>query len=117
LEVFQQSFKAACEIFELTKLFPKEELYSLTDQVRRSSRFVSANISEAFRRRYFPKVFISKLNESEGEAAETQVWIKFCLSCNYLNHAKAMELLAIYDSILKQIVTMRKQADKWSIHH
>ena len=117
LEVFQQSFKAACEIFELTKSFPKEELYSLTDQIRRSSRSVSANISEAFRRRYFPKVFISKLNESEGEAAETQVWIKFCLSCNYLNHAKAMELLAIYDSILKQIVTMRKQSDKWSIDH
>ena len=117
LEVFQQSFKAADEIFVLTKSFPKEELYSLTDQIRRSSRSVSANISEAFRKRYYPKLFVSKLNESEGEAAETQVWIKFCIACNYIDPAKARELLDSYDSIIRQLITMRNHSDKWSIDH
>lgn len=111
------SFGAAKEIFELTKSFPKEELYSLTDQIRRSSRSVCANISEGFRKRYFPKSFALKINESEGEAAETQVWINICLSCSYISSEKAQELLEIYDSILKQLVTMRKQPEKWSIDH
>ena len=74
LDVYGLSFEAAMEIFELTKRFPKEEIYSLTDQIRRSSRSVSGNIAEAWRFRRYPKSFVSKLSISEGEAAETQVW-------------------------------------------
>lgn len=72
LRVYQKAFENAMKIFEISKAFPKEEIYSLTDQIRRSSRSVSANISEAFRRRKYPKSFSNKLNESEAEAAETQ---------------------------------------------
>ena len=82
LNVYRLSFEAGMEIFELSRSFPKEETYSLTDQIRRSSRSVSANIAEAFRKRQYPKSFISKLNDSESEAAETQVWLDYSLSCN-----------------------------------
>ncbi len=73
LRVYQLSFESGMEIFKLTKSFPKEETYSLTDQIRRSSRSVSGNIAEAFRKRRYPKSFIARLSDSEGEAAETQV--------------------------------------------
>ena len=85
LKVFQLSFEAGMEIFELTKSFPKEEKYSLTDQIRRSSRSVSGNIAEAWRKRKYPKSFIAKLSDSEGEAAETQVWLDYSLKCEYIN--------------------------------
>ena len=77
LEVYQLSVEAAMRIFELTKSFPKEEIYSLTDQIRRSSRSVSGQIAEAWRRRKYEAAFVNKLNESEGEAAETQVWLEY----------------------------------------
>jgi len=117
LEVFQQSFKAAVDIFEATKSFPKEERYSLTDQIRRSSRSVCANISEAFRKRYYRNSFISKINDSEGEAAETQVWIKFSLYFNYIEPAKYEELMETYSNIIGKLVMMRTNPDKWSIDH
>ena len=82
LIVFQKAYKLAMEIFKLTKSFPKEEKYSLTDQIRRSSRSVSGNIAEAFRKRRYPKAFVAKLSDSEGEAAETQVWLDYALECN-----------------------------------
>jgi four helix bundle protein len=84
LRVYQKAFENAMDIFHLSKNFPKEELYSLTDQVRRSSRSVCANIAEAFRKRKYPKAFSLKLNESEAEAAETQNWLDFALECCYL---------------------------------
>ena len=84
LKVYLLSFEAGMEIFELTKLFPKEEKYSLTDQIRRSSRSVSGNLAEAWRKRRYPKHFVSKLSDSEGEAAETQVWLDYALACKYL---------------------------------
>ncbi|WPO90592.1 four helix bundle protein [Chryseobacterium sp. HR92] len=77
LKVFQKSFEAAQLIYELSKSFPKEELYSLTDQIRRSSRSVTANISEAWGKRKYEKSFIAKLTDSEGEARETQTWLQF----------------------------------------
>jgi four helix bundle protein len=117
LEVFQESFKAAVAIFEATKSFPKEERYSLTDQIRRSSRSVCANISEAFRKRYYRNSFISKINDSEGEAAETQVWIKFSLYFNYIEQAKYQELMKTYDNIIGKLVMMRTNPEKWSIDH
>jgi four helix bundle protein len=117
LEVFQQSFKAAVAIFELTKSFPKEERYSLTDQIRRSSRSVCANISEAFRKRYYPNSFASKINDSEGEAAETQVWIMFSLHFHYIDTEKFEELMEVYNNILGKLVKMRTNPEKWAIDH
>jgi len=117
LEVFQQSFKAAVTIFEVSKSFPKEERYSLTDQIRRSSRSVCANISEAFRKRYYINSFISKISDSEAEAAETQVWIKFSLYFSYINLEKYKELMQEYDNIIGKLVMMRTNPEKWSIDH
>ncbi|MGD1319070.1 four helix bundle protein [Chryseobacterium sp. 2R14A] len=85
LKVYQESFKTAMEIYELSKIFPKEELYSLTDQVRRSSRSVSVNISEAWGKRKYEKSFVAKLTDSEGEARETQSWLEFALACKYIS--------------------------------
>jgi four helix bundle protein len=79
LNVFKLSFEAGMEVFEITKEFPKDEMYSLTDQIRRSSRSVSGNIAEAFRKRKYPKSFVAKLSDSEGEAAETQVWLDYAI--------------------------------------
>ena len=81
LEVYKLAFKCAMEIFEFSKSFPKEEIYSLTDQIRRSSRSVCANISEAFRKRRYPISFIAKLVDSESEGAETQTWLQFASEC------------------------------------
>ena len=85
LKVFKLSFESGMEIFKITKSFPKEELYSLTDQIRRSSRSVSGNIAEAFRKRRYPKAFVAKLSDSEGEAAEMQVWLDYALACKYID--------------------------------
>jgi len=87
LRVYKLSFESGMEIYKLTKNFPKDETYSLTDQIRRSSRSVSGNIAEAWRKRRYDKAFVSKLNDSEGEAAETQVWLEYALSCEYISKA------------------------------
>jgi four helix bundle protein len=79
LEVYKKAFDSAMRIFELSKSLPLEERYSLTDQVRKSSRSVCANIAEAWRRRRYPANWVSKLGDSEAEAAETQTWLKFAL--------------------------------------
>ncbi len=84
LEVYKLSFDIAMKIFEISKRFPREETYSLTDQIRRSSRSVCANLAEAFRKRRYPKFFTSKLSDSESEAAETQTWLDFSLYCEYI---------------------------------
>lgn len=85
LKVYQKAFQLANEIFEISKGFPVEEKYSLTDQIRRSSRSVCANIAEAYRKRRYPKHFTSKITDSDAEASETIVWINFALSCNYIS--------------------------------
>lgn len=85
LLAFQKSFELAMEIFQLSKSFPKEEKYSLTDQIRRSSRSVSANIAEAYRKRRYTNHFISKLTDSDAENSETNVWLEFALKCEYIN--------------------------------
>ena len=84
LEVYEKGFDAAMLIFWTSKNFPKEETYSLTDQIRRSSRSVCANLAEAWRKRRYKAAFISKLSDAESEAAETQVWIEFAMKCGYL---------------------------------
>jgi len=92
LLAYQKAFELSMEIFELSKSFPKEETYSLTDQVRRSSRSVCANIAEAYRKRLYPKHFISKLSDSDSENSETQVRIDFSFSCNYINSEQQQKL-------------------------
>ena len=85
LLAFQKSFQIAMDIFQLSKSFPKEEKYSLTDQIRRSSRSVSANIAEAYRKRRYINHFISKLTDSDAENSETNVWLEFSLKCEYID--------------------------------
>ena len=114
LEVYQLAFSAAMEIFQLTRSFPKEEIYSLTDQIRRSSRSVCSNTSEAFRKRKYPKSFVAKLNDSEGEAAETQVWLDFSLKCKYIDPVTYKNLYEKYDHIIGKLVNMSIQSEKWS---
>jgi four helix bundle protein len=115
LRVYQKAFSTAMKIYEISRTFPKEELYSLTDQIRRSSRSVSANITEAFRRRKYPKSFSSKLNESEAEAAETQNWLDFSLKCGYISADAHKSLDEEYDDIIGMLVNMQRQPNKWSI--
>ncbi|RIJ45700.1 four helix bundle protein [Maribellus luteus] len=85
LIVYQKAFKLAMDIFEISKSFPKEETYSLTDQIRRSSRSTCTNIAEAYRKRRYPKHFLSKLTDSDGENSETASWLDFALACKYLD--------------------------------
>lgn len=97
LRVWQNAIDVAMIIFELTKSFPVEERFSLTDQIRRSSRSVAANISEAWRKRRYSAAFVSKLSDAESEAAETQTWVEISLRCCYISQEKALELEQRYD--------------------
>ena len=115
LEVYQLSFSSGMEIFEMTKSFPKEETYSLTDQIRRSSRLVSGNLAEAFRKRRYPKHFISKLSDSEGEAAETQVWLDYAYACKYISKDLNYDLTDKYDHIIAMIINMIRKPENWSV--
>jgi len=115
LRVFQAAMDAAMEIFEFTKRFPAEEKYSMVDQMRRSSRSVCANIAEAWRKRRYKAAFISKLSDAEGEACETQVWIEFAQRCKYLENTMCKELDDVYEKIMRQIVKMINDSDKWLI--
>jgi len=92
LLAYKKAFSLAMKIFELSKSFPKEEKYSLTDQIRRSSRSVCANVSESYRKRRYPKHFISKLTDGDAENSETQTWLQFALSCQYIDQGIFDEL-------------------------
>ncbi len=113
LDVYGRAFDAAMRLFELSKKFPREEMYSLTDQIRRSSRSVVANISEAWRKRRYQAAFVSKLSDAETEAAETQTWIQFATRCGYLAPTEADALQSEYESIIAMLVTMMNRADQW----
>lgn len=113
LEVYKLAFDAAMQIFELSKKFPREEIYSLTDQIRRSSRSVCSNIAEAWRKRRYEAAFVSKLNDAESEAAETQVWIRFSVKCNYLSKESGQELYNTYNNIIGKLVNMINNPYPW----
>ncbi|MEX1130401.1 MAG: four helix bundle protein [Candidatus Woykebacteria bacterium] len=113
LDVYKMSFRAAMKIYDISKSFPPEEKYSLTDQVRRSSRSVSSNISEAFRKRKYPNAFVAKLSDSEAEAAETQTWLDFSLKCHYISPKQYAELNNEYENIIGKLVNMSLQPEKW----
>ena len=113
LEVYRLAFDTAMEIFELSKSFPPEEKYSLTDQVRRSSRSVCTNISEGWRKRKYKAVFINKLTDAEQEAAETQTWLEFSLACKYINQDMFKQLDEKYEHIFAMLITMERRADSF----
>jgi four helix bundle protein len=114
LDVYKLSFETSMKIFEFTKNFPKEEKYSLSDQIRRSSRSVCANLAEAFRKRKYPKSFVAKLSDSEAEAAESQVWLEFALACGYIKSEIYKLLNKEYENIIGKLVNMSLQPEKWS---
>lgn len=116
LDVYRESFDAAMLLFSHSKSFPKEETYSLTDQMRRSSRSVSANIAEAWRKRRYKAAFISKLSDAETEAAETQVWIEYAVKCGYLEAEKSREIYRQYDQIIGMIVRLINNASAWVLN-
>lgn len=113
LDIYKKSFEAAMRIFELTRSFPTEEKYSLTDQIRRSSRSVSANLAEAWRKRRYEAAFILKLNDSEGESAETQTWLEYAVKCGYLQRNDGRDLYREYDEIIAMLTSMIANPSKW----
>jgi len=113
LKVYQLAYKLAMEIFHLSKHFPREELYSLTDQIRRSSRSVAANIAEGFRKRRYPNMLVSKLTDSDGEATETQVWLDFALDCGYMSQENRDRLTAGYEEVGKMLSGMMAHPEKF----
>ena len=115
LVIYQKAFNAAMRIFELSKRFPIEERYSLTDQIRRSSRSVCANFAEAWRKRRYQAAFIAKLSDSEAEATETQVWLNFAVKCQYLSTEEGRELYSTYNQILSGLVKMINYPENWLI--
>ena len=115
LYVYKNALNAAMEIYEISKSFPIEERYSLTDQIRRSSRSVCANIGEAWRKRRYQAAFVSKLNDSEGEAAETQVWLDISLRIGLISEEQWRKLNEQYEIIQGQLVKMISEPKKWCL--
>ena len=113
LDVYQLSLELQQEIFMLSKRFPKEETYSLTDQIRRSSRSIGANITEAWSKRRYPAHFISKLSDSDGEQNETRHWLKSALMCDYISSEAHDELLSRCKTIGRKLGNMMKNCDRW----
>ncbi len=113
LKIYQKAFDAAMEIFHLSKKFPVEERYSLTDQIRRSSRSVCANLAEAWRKRRYEAAFIAKLNDCESEAAETQTWLEFAVKCNYMDVEDGRRIYGTYNQVLAGLVSMINNPTPW----
>jgi len=106
LKVFQLAYRLAMEIFHLSKHFPREEVYSLTNQIRRSSRSVAANLAEGFRKRRYPNMLVNKLTDCDGEATETQVWLDFALDCGYLSKENHDRLISGYEEVGRMLSGM-----------
>ena len=113
LKVYQLAYATALEIHRLTKSFPIEEKYSLIDQIRRSSRSICANLAEAIRKRRYIKNFISKLSDSEAEANETEVWLDFAESFNYIDQKTHDDLYDNYEHIIAMLINISNQPEKW----
>lgn len=115
LKVYQLAYQLALEIYEITKSFPKEEKYSLTDQIRRSSRSIPTNLAEAWKKRRYEKAFISKLIDCSGEAVETEVWIDFSKDFGYISVEMHTDLRDRYDEVNKMMYGMIEKADKFCV--
>lgn len=112
-ETFERAYGAAMELYRESRSWPKEERYALTDQIRRSSRAVCANMAEAWAKRPYPKHFVSKLSDAHGEAEETRVWIRFAVDCGYLNPAAGADLTTTYRRVIGGLIKMMRQPGKW----
>ena len=115
LDVYQNALAAGLLVYELSQKFPSEEKYSLSDQIRRSSRSVCANLAEAWRKRRYAAAFVSKLSDSEGEAAETQVHLEFALHHRYVSRDEFLNVDDAYEKIGAQLVRMIDEPEKWLI--
>src|SRR5674476_844157 len=115
LIVFQKAYKLAMEIFEISKGFPKEEKYSLTDQIRRSSRSVTSNIAESWAKRRYEKSFVSKLTDSLGEEYETENWLDYSKDCKYIKDETHEQLLKDYDEVRKILISIINHPEKWCL--
>jgi|SRR5690606_17431281 len=113
LTAYSKAFDTAMEIFEVSKQFPKEEVYSLTDQVRRSSRSVCVNLGEGYRKRLYPKHFVSKVSDADMENSETSIWLDFALACKYLNEETHIRLQALNEEVGKLLGHMLKYPEKY----
>lgn len=113
LDVYEDAFRAARQLYKLSKEWPNVERYALTDQIRRSSRSVNANIAEAWRKRRYPPHFVSKLTDADAEAAETRAWLDFALDHGYLSRKIYAELDDRYDKVQGSLVSMMNNADSW----
>jgi four helix bundle protein len=113
LIVYQKAYKLAMEIFEVSKDFPKEEKYSLTDQIRRSSRSITVNIAEAWSKKRYVKSFVNKLTDSLGEEYETEVWLDYSKDCKYISELTYNDLIARYDEVRKMLISIINHPDKW----
>ena len=113
LKVYQKAYELAMEIFELTKSFPKTETYSLTDQIRRSSRSVCTSIAEAYRKRRYPKHFTSKITDADGEASETMVWLDFAKDCDYITLDTLRSMASRYEEIGKMLGSMADHPERF----
>jgi four helix bundle protein len=113
LIVYQKSYKLAMEIFDVTRTFPKEEKYSLIDQIRRSSRAVPSNISAAWTKRKYPKSFVSKLLDSMEEESETEVWLDFALDCKYIDPDIHKSLVNQYNEVARMLSSMINSPEKF----
>jgi len=111
LEVYKLAFATAMDIFKITKGFPKEEMYSLTDQMRRSSRSVCSNLSEGWRKRRYKAVFMNKLTDAAQEAAETQTWLEFSLACDYISKSDFERFDEQYEHIFAMLNSMETKVD------
>ena len=115
LKVYQLAYQLAMEIFRESKSFPPEEKYSLTDQVRRSSRSVASNIAEGYRKKRYPKMFVSKTADADGEATETQVWLDFARDCGYLPTQVQARLTSGYEEIGRMLGRMILNPERFSV--
>ena len=113
LKVYQLAYKLAMELFHLSKAFPREEIYSLTDQIRRSSRSVAANLAEGFRKRRYQNAFVNKLTDCDAEAAETQVWIDFAFDCGYLSKENHDQLIEQYEEVGRMLGGMMAKPENF----
>ena len=113
LKVYQLAYKLAMELFHETQAFPKDEKYSLVDQIRRSSRSVPANIAEAWKKRDYPKVFVHKISDAAGEATETEVWLDFSFDCSYLQKKQYNHFRQKYDEINRMLHRMMSSPEKF----
>jgi four helix bundle protein len=113
LKVYQLAYNVAMRVFKESNTFPQEEPYSLTSQIRRSSRSVAANVAEGFRKRQYPNMFVSKLADSDAEATETQVWLDFARDCGYLSTEHHDDLVARYEEIGRMLHAMIDQPERF----